>query len=207
MSDSTEAQPQEGELLPCPLCKQPLETTLNGRAVCRNAGSGQSPHDGCLLWLENAQLHVETWQALHTRVRATLSTENHVFTCVRCSRQWTVTSGDSLECYFSGLCYWCLRETGISQERISTMLLALEDTTRADLPRATADASLSYARTLAREIIGNVNNYAEDNGELSISAFGPLTERIAKAITAPHATGETTVEACLAELRGNVSVY
>lgn len=37
-------------------------------------------------------------------------------------------------------------------------------------------------RALAREIIGNVNNYAEDSGELSISAFGPLSERIAKAL-------------------------
>jgi hypothetical protein len=35
----------------------------------------------------------------------------------------------------------------------------------------------------AREIIGNVNNYAEDDGELSISAFGPLAKRIAEALT------------------------
>jgi hypothetical protein len=65
-ANSPATQPQGVELLPCPLCKQPLEVMLNGRAVCRNAGSRQSPHDGCLLWLENAQLHVETWQALHT---------------------------------------------------------------------------------------------------------------------------------------------
>lgn len=37
------------------------------------------------------------------------------------------------------------------------------------------------ARERAREIIGNVNSYAEDDGELSISAFGPLSNRIAAA--------------------------
>lgn len=73
----------------------------------------------------------------------------------------------------------------------------------ADLPRATAGVSNERARTMAREIIGNVNNYAEEHtGELSISAFGPLAERIAAAlVSTPHPTGETTVESCLAELR------
>lgn len=36
----------------------------------------------------------------------------------------------------------------------------------------------------AREIIGNVNNYAEEDGELSVSAFGPLSTRIAEALAA-----------------------
>lgn len=38
------------------------------------------------------------------------------------------------------------------------------------------------SKAKAREIVGNVNNYAEENGELSISAFGPLATRIADAI-------------------------
>lgn len=36
---------------------------------------------------------------------------------------------------------------------------------------------------LAREIIGNVYNYAEEDGQLSISTFGPLSDRIATALT------------------------
>jgi hypothetical protein len=51
-------------------------------------------------------------------------TQNHVFTCVRCSRQWTVVSNDKLECFFSGLCYWCLRETGTTQEDVRSALVA-----------------------------------------------------------------------------------
>lgn len=72
---------------------------------------------------------------------------------------------------------------------------------RTDAPRATPDAG--DARRMARDIIGNVNNYAEDNGELSISAFGPLAERIAAALTVPRATAEAglSVESALAELR------
>jgi len=58
------------DVIPCPLCKQPLEMLLNGRALCRNAGDRQSAASGCLLWLENAQLHIETWQALHAALCA-----------------------------------------------------------------------------------------------------------------------------------------
>lgn len=43
-------------------------------------------------------------------------------------------------------------------------------------------------REQAREIIGNVNNYSEEHtGELSISAFGPLAQRIAAALSARDA--------------------
>lgn len=43
-------------------------------------------------------------------------------------------------------------------------------------------------REQVREIIGNVNNYSEEHtGELSISAFGPLAQRIAAALSARDA--------------------
>jgi hypothetical protein len=71
--------------------------------------------------------------------------------------------------------------------------------TAPDLPRAAADDD---ARKRAREIIGNVNNYAEEStGELSISAFGPLAERIAAALATPRVTEGLTVEAALAQIR------
>jgi hypothetical protein len=51
--------------------------------------------------------------------------ENHVFTCAVCSRQWTVVSNHKLECFFTGLCYWCLRETGVTQEAVRDVVVGL----------------------------------------------------------------------------------
>jgi hypothetical protein len=45
------------------------------------------------------------------------------------------------------------------------------------------------ARIIAREIVGNVYAYAEDNGELSMSAFESLTKRIAVVIAANPRAG------------------
>lgn len=47
---------------------------------------------------------------------------NHVFTCVRCNRQWTVVSSEELECFFCGLCYWCILETKVTQVQIQSAL-------------------------------------------------------------------------------------
>lgn len=69
--------------------------------------------------------------------------------------------------------------------------------TRADLPRATAadyEEVLADHRRLVREldVLLNGDNAAEQ---------ASLVDIVAQLRTAPRATGETTVEACLAELR------
>lgn len=50
---------------------------------------------------------------------------NHVFTCSGCSRQWTINSRNLLECFFVGLCYWCIRQYGIKKDQIDECLLGL----------------------------------------------------------------------------------
>lgn len=50
---------------------------------------------------------------------------NHVFTCSACARQWTVDSNDSLECFFVGLCYWCICEHEVTKEEIDKSLRLL----------------------------------------------------------------------------------
>lgn len=47
---------------------------------------------------------------------------NHVFTCSGCGRQWTVHSTSVLECFFVGLCYWCITEGGLSKHKIDRRL-------------------------------------------------------------------------------------
>ena len=51
--------------------------------------------------------------------------ENHVFTCAGCSRQWTIHSNDALECFFVGLCYWCITKHGFTQDRLVRFLRSL----------------------------------------------------------------------------------
>lgn len=47
---------------------------------------------------------------------------NHVFTCAGCGRQWSIESTSKLECFFVGLCYWCIRESGLGFDLIATVL-------------------------------------------------------------------------------------
>jgi hypothetical protein len=135
-TNSPEAQPQGGELLPCPLCNQPLEVMLNGRAVCRNAGSRQSLHDGCLLWLENAQLHVETWQALHTRVRADADIDAALHTAkeICANVRWG--------------------ERSLKEIINEIAMIIFRNTTCADLPRATAETFQARVHPWLQECFG-----------------------------------------------------
>jgi len=54
-----------------------------------------------------------------------VAVSNHVFTCARCTRQFTVHSASKLECFFVGLCYWCIIECHLTQEQIVTKLQEL----------------------------------------------------------------------------------
>lgn len=55
----------------------------------------------------------------------TSTVSNHVFTCAGCGRQWTVNSTDSLECFFVGLCYWCIRQHKLTRNRIDKHIHSL----------------------------------------------------------------------------------
>jgi hypothetical protein len=72
--------------------------------------------------------------------------------------------------------------------------------TRADLPRATADERLLTALKAAANYIcrARSDHYDAKTRDTVIKA---LTYEINKLERAPRATGETTIEACLAELR------
>lgn len=93
----------------------------------------------------------------------------------------------------------CLNDRASGVYHMGRPSIASVEYVRADLPRAAAD---DEARRRAREIIGNVNNYAEEHtGELSIAAFGPLAERIAAALSTPRPETGLTVEAALSEIQ------
>lgn len=51
-----------------------------------------------------------------------MTTNNHVFTCAVCGRQWSIYSNSKLECFFVGLCYYCIRVHGLSFALIATVL-------------------------------------------------------------------------------------
>jgi len=88
---------------------------------------------------------------------------------------------------------YCSEDDTYSLEVRRLTVAISEAVDHADLPRAAADDG---ARKRAREIIGDVNNYAEEStGELSISAFGPLAERLAAALSTARVETRLAVEA------------
>lgn len=65
---------------------------------------------------------------------------NHVFTCAGCGRQWSIHSTDKLECFFVGLCYWCIRKSGLLFAVIAKVLQLLMAGAIAARKAATAGA-------------------------------------------------------------------
>jgi hypothetical protein len=187
MTTSSDPQPQQQEgpeLKPCPFGPPPEHLPPVVKEVNATQGtywwvgceihlSPSAPPTGCgvghsALTREEA---IAKWQSRADLPRATVeavsATENHVFTCVRCSRQWTVVSNHELECFFSGLCYWCLRETGIGQERVKTALLT-------DTDEVMAKAALELFRV--NEIAAVVTS------ERSIATVGKAYDDLKKAV-------------------------
>lgn len=105
----------------------PTDTGALRRAICnvvhKHCEGIQLPHG--INGLEDDLVNALT--PLPSAVAPTENTviSNHVFTCSACARQWTVDSNDSLECFFVGLCYWCICEHEVTKEEIDKSLRLL----------------------------------------------------------------------------------